>query len=117
VNKMSFSESNDFYMEYYQQYILDYLGSEDEGSDMPSSSSHKPPSSSTLRCCCAQCDRHIKPLDLDMGLASSCRCARLFCPKHRAPEDHKCDFDYKTHGRQQLKATMPKVESEKLHKI
>jgi hypothetical protein len=28
-----------------------------------------------------------------------CKCEEIFCSTHRAPEDHKCTYDFKTEGK------------------
>lgn len=47
----------------------------------------------------------------------SCRCGKMFCPKHRHPELHECTFDYKSEGRKQLEEANPVVIVPKLPKI
>lgn len=36
----------------------------------------------------------------------SCRCNYVFCSLHRYPEQHSCDFDFKTSDRNDLKRTV-----------
>jgi len=43
-----------------------------------------------------------------------CRCGYVFCGTHRMPEDHQCDFDYKTAGQDLLRKQNNKVEADKL---
>ena len=46
-----------------------------------------------------------------------CRCSKVFCAKHRHPELHDCDFDYKEEGRKLLEKENPIVKFSKLPKI
>ena len=43
----------------------------------------------------------------------ACHCGQYFCPTHIAPEHHKCNFDYRTKAKQEIKAANPKMESNK----
>jgi hypothetical protein len=43
-----------------------------------------------------------------------CKCAKVFCPEHRMPEDHGCSFDFKTEGQKTLSAELVKVVAEKI---
>jgi hypothetical protein len=40
-----------------------------------------------------------------------CRCGYIFCSKHRHAEEHNCDFDHKTRGREILNKAMPSIEN------
>ncbi|KAF8563910.1 hypothetical protein P879_06776 [Paragonimus westermani] len=40
---------------------------------------------------CSTCHKRTRP-----ARGFSCRCERWFCSKHHHPEDHGCDFDFKT---------------------
>ena len=47
-----------------------------------------------------------------------CRCGKIFCTKHRHPEDHKCNFDFKSHDKEILKNNViGGGEFEKISKI
>ena len=46
-----------------------------------------------------------------------CRCCLIFCAEHRLPENHKCNFDYKTNGKLQIEKNNQKVIGEKIQKI
>ena len=46
-----------------------------------------------------------------------CRCGFVFCKKCRMPEQHNCDFDYHSHGKQFLTRTNPKIAKLKLKKL
>ncbi|KAL6321356.1 hypothetical protein AAG906_016411 [Vitis piasezkii] len=43
-----------------------------------------------------------------------CRCGSMFCGKHRLPEKHECNFDYKVMGREILRKQNPSLKPEKL---
>ncbi len=47
----------------------------------------------------------------------SCKCDKVFCSKHRYPETHKCDFDFKSDGKNELKKTLIKIEPHKIVNI
>lgn len=45
---------------------------------------------------CGVCNKKV-------GLtALECRCELVFCGLHRYPEQHNCNFDFKTHDRTNL---------------
>ncbi len=43
-----------------------------------------------------------------------CRCGHHVCVKHRFPENHNCDFDYKKEGKELLRIQLPIVVADKL---
>ena len=60
---------------------------------------------------CFACNKRV-------GLTGfKCRCEYVFCGSHRLPEEHHCDFDYKTVGREQLSKNNPLVVPAKLNKV
>ena len=60
---------------------------------------------------CFACNKRV-------GLTGfKCRCDYVFCGAHRLPEEHHCDFDYKTAGREQLSKNNPLVVPSKLNKV
>ena len=60
---------------------------------------------------CFTCNKRV-------GLTGfKCRCDYVFCGAHRLPEEHQCDFDYKTVGREQLSKNNPLVVPAKLNKV
>lgn len=60
---------------------------------------------------CFTCNKRV-------GLTGfKCRCEYVFCGSHRLPEEHQCDFDYKTAGREQLSKNNPLVVPAKLNKV
>ena len=46
-----------------------------------------------------------------------CRCNGNFCTKHRMPEAHACEFDFKTSGRATLQRENCAVVYQKIGKI
>lgn len=56
---------------------------------------------------CSQC----KKKDV---FAITCSCSKVYCIKHRMPEDHACPFDFKEKSKEILSNQMPAVTSEKL---
>ena len=60
---------------------------------------------------CFTCNKRV-------GLTGfKCRCEYVFCGSHRLPEEHHCDFDYKTAGRELLTKNNPLVVPAKLNKV
>ena len=60
---------------------------------------------------CFTCNKRV-------GLTGfKCRCDYVFCGSHRLPEEHHCDFDYKTVGRELLSKNNPLVVPAKLNKV
>ncbi len=48
----------------------------------------------------------------------TCRCSfQNLCMKCRLPENHKCNFDFKTFGREKLDKQLPLVTNSKIDKI
>jgi len=58
-----------------------------------------------------ECNKKLKLTDL------SCRCEKRFCINHRLPESHRCVYDFKTTGLQQLKDNNPLCVHQKIIKI
>ena len=57
---------------------------------------------------CAVCSKKI-------GLTGfKCRCGESFCGSHRYPEQHDCEFDFKSAGREAIKRANPVVKTDKL---
>lgn len=46
-----------------------------------------------------------------------CKCSFSFCKVHRLPEDHDCNFDFVTAGKEKLKEANPVVAGSKLQKF
>lgn len=47
-------------------------------------------------------------------LIVKCRCEGAFCIAHRDPDDHKCGFDFKEHGKEEIQKNNPKIKSQKV---
>ncbi|XP_054789966.1 zinc finger A20 and AN1 domain-containing stress-associated protein 3-like isoform X1 [Prosopis cineraria] len=76
--------------------------------DVKSGSSARPPAQPSR---CVTCRRRV-------GLTGfKCKCGSTFCGSHRYPEQHRCEFDFKGMGREQIAKANPVVKSEKLEKI
>ena len=45
---------------------------------------------------------------------TKCRCGFHVCVKHKFPEKHNCNYDYKLEGRKELKEKLPVVIGEKV---
>ncbi|KAL5219552.1 hypothetical protein ABZP36_020236 [Zizania latifolia] len=46
-----------------------------------------------------------------------CRCGDTFCSVHRYADSHKCTFDYKQAGREQIAKQNPLLKADKITKI
>ncbi|CAM0876755.1 unnamed protein product [Alopecurus aequalis] len=66
----------------------------------------KPPSNR-----CLSCRKKV-------GLTGfKCRCGDTFCSMHRYADAHKCTFDYKQAGREQIAKLNPVIKADKITKI
>lgn len=50
-------------------------------------------------------------------LGYTCKCEYVFCSNHRMAEQHDCDFDFKTEGKELLANKLDKCVAEKVSKI
>ena len=50
-------------------------------------------------------------------MSFKCKCEYTFCKKHRLPENHECEFDFQTHGKDILKKNIQKVQKNQLDTI
>jgi len=41
-----------------------------------------------------------------------CKCGKKLCLKHKFPEDHNCEFDYKKENKENLTKQLVKTEKE-----
>lgn len=57
---------------------------------------------------CGHCNCKLKLTDLE------CRCGIKYCSKDRLPENHNCNFDYKSHSRVILEKNNNKVVTDKI---
>ena len=46
-----------------------------------------------------------------------CRCYKKFCAFHRMPENHACEYDYKTNGKKIIEKSLPLIQCQKIIKI
>lgn len=60
---------------------------------------------------CDFCQRRTKMMSF------RCRCGMLLCSKHRLPECHKCEYDYKEYGKESIATANPKIIAEKVTAI
>uniref|UniRef100_A0A914I3X1 Zinc finger protein n=1 Tax=Globodera rostochiensis TaxID=31243 RepID=A0A914I3X1_GLORO len=60
---------------------------------------------------CLVCNKRVGLTGFD------CRCGGLFCGEHRYHSAHNCTFDYKTAGREELRAKHPQVITDKIERI
>lgn len=57
---------------------------------------------------CTACSKKV-------GLTGfKCRCGHTFCGSHRYPEQHSCEFDFKSAGREAIARANPLVKTDKL---
>ncbi|CAA6663730.1 unnamed protein product [Spirodela intermedia] len=57
---------------------------------------------------CTECSKRA-------GLTGfKCRCGHTFCGSHRYPEQHSCEFDFKSAGREAIARANPVVKADKL---
>lgn len=63
------------------------------------------------RCPVDGCGKRLTLIDL------TCRCEQKFCMKHRQPEKHFCDYDFKSEGRAKLERDNLIVTGVKVEKI
>lgn len=60
---------------------------------------------------CKECRRKV-------GLTGyQCRCGGTFCSTHRYSDIHKCDFDYKQMGTEEIRKNNPLVKGDKIRKL
>lgn len=60
---------------------------------------------------CKECGKVIKMLPF------YCRCNHYFCVKHRYPETHDCNFNFKDYGKNILGKTLVKTNCSKINNI
>ena len=47
----------------------------------------------------------------------SCKCGLVFCPNHRMPDDHACEYDYVSRHVDMISTANPRVVVAKVEKI
>ena len=81
------------------------------GSAAASSSAAPAPAPKPARCMRTSCNKKVGLLGF------VCRCGGTFCSLHRYTDEHACDFDFKTAGREQIAKKNPLVVAPKINKI
>ena len=61
---------------------------------------------------CSNCNKR-----LSLSTEYICKCAGVFCTKHRFPDSHGCTFDHKEQWKKSLEQKNPQVVAEKISKI
>ena len=74
-------------------------------------SSSAAPAAKPARSRCASCNKKVGLLGF------VCRCGSTFCSLHRYTDEHACEFDFKTAGREQVAKKNPLVVAPKINKI
>jgi hypothetical protein len=64
------------------------------------------------RCCV--CNKKIRKSLYD---ALKCKCGVSVCKKHRYPDQHNCNYDFRKENEKKLREQMPKVECDKVIRI
>lgn len=59
---------------------------------------------------CNYCGKKLGLIEYD------CRCGKKFCIKHRMPEEHNCEYNYKDDKKDLIKRN-PKIVNDKIIKI
>lgn len=72
----------------------------------PAEDNPKPIQTNTSRCW--TCNKKIGLLGF------KCKCDYFYCSEHRYSDQHKCSFDYKAQGKQQLTQANPTITPEKV---
>jgi predicted nucleic acid binding AN1-type Zn finger protein len=60
---------------------------------------------------CGGCRKKLALTDFE------CRCKTRFCALHRAPEEHACTFDFKSHGLAHLEKQLTKAVADKVERF
>jgi predicted nucleic acid binding AN1-type Zn finger protein len=63
------------------------------------------------KCECDGCNKKLMLTDF------ACKCEKYFCANHRFMDNHKCNYDYKSEGINNLKKQLVQVSGDKLDKI
>lgn len=77
----------------------------------PCSSLTTPEKKKRNRCSWETCNKKLGLTGFD------CRCGGQYCSLHRYANEHKCTFDYKEHGQNEIRRNMPVVQGERVRKI
>lgn len=60
---------------------------------------------------CFTCKKLLGPVNF------KCKCSQFFCMKHRHPEEHSCEYDFKSEGVQKLIEENPLVQAPKFNRL
>jgi len=60
---------------------------------------------------CSKCSKKVSLLGFP------CKCGATFCKAHRLPEDHDCEYDFKSEAKAKLNKDNPLVQANKINKI
>ena len=63
---------------------------------------------------CSDCSECSKKITMLLRIMSTCKCGKICCKIHRLPEDHGCEFDYKSCHTDALILANPVVVAKKL---
>lgn len=81
-------------------------------SEQPSQTEElKQPQKPQTRCVAADCKKKLAFSDFP------CRCGPRFCAAHRAAEEHKCTYDWKSEGKKVLTTTLGGCVNGKVERI
>lgn len=61
---------------------------------------------------CLLCNKKLKLHELFL-----CKCNNYYCTKHKLPEKHQCNFDFKKTAKEMIKKNNPLVVNNKVIKI
>lgn len=60
---------------------------------------------------CSVCNKKTKLIGF------KCKCGVNTCITHKLPEDHNCDYDFKTEEKERLRKKNPKIVASKIEKF
>ena len=63
------------------------------------------------RCECVGCNKKLVLSD------RMCKCKKYFCMSHSFSDTHKCEYDYKSEGINNLKKQLVQVNGDKMEKL
>ncbi len=63
------------------------------------------------RCECIGCNKKLVLSD------RMCKCKKYFCMSHSFSDTHKCEYDYKSEGINNLKKQLVQVSGDKIEKL
>lgn len=66
------------------------------------------------RCSASGCKSKLSLVEV---ACNQCGCGKLFCSKHRMPEDHACPQNFHAKAQEQLANALPQVKAAKVDEI